>query len=149
MNIYHIETLARSLTTGSTRRGVVAVLAATLLGGLASLVGWDSAGANDHRKRRRWRRKQRRRGEDHNQTLEPAPIPDGCVPNAIPFTPPTGFWSQDSQCCGAGSCCTLGDAPEACYDLLTNPSACGRSCDTIVNCANTDQQCVNGECVDF
>jgi hypothetical protein len=147
MNMDFIDTLARTLTSVSTRRGVMALFAAAALGGPAGLVGWDSVEANDRRKRRRRRRKQRRRGQSHNQAQEPTL--DVCIPNVIPFRPPTGFCSEDNQCCGAGSCCTLGDAPQACYDLLTNPVACGRSCDTIVNCVNTDQQCVNGECVDF
>jgi hypothetical protein len=144
-----IDRLAQSLTTGYTRRGGVAIVTATALGGLASLAGWESAKANDRQKRRRRRRKQRRRGQDRKQTRDSAPMADLCVPNAIPFTPPTGFCSEDNQCCDAGHCCALGDAPQACYDLLTNPVACGRSCDAIVNCVNTDKQCVNGECVDF
>jgi hypothetical protein len=41
------------------------------------------------------------------------------------------------------------DGPySGCYDLLSHTTACGLSCETIVNCLNTDQQCVNGQCVD-
>jgi hypothetical protein len=36
----------------------------------------------------------------------------------------------------------------ACYELLTHTTACGHSCETIVNCLDTNQLCVNGECVD-
>jgi hypothetical protein len=54
--------------------------------------------------------------------------------------------------CDSGACCTFREIDgtyTGCFDLLTRQTTCGLSCETIVNCLNTDQQCVNGECVDF
>jgi hypothetical protein len=55
--------------------------------------------------------------------------------------------------CGPGeTCCTfIGDTgPETeCFDLSSQQTACGTSCDTVVNCRNfdPDRQCIDGECV--
>jgi hypothetical protein len=39
-----------------------------------------------------------------------------------------------------------GEQVSACYDLLSHTTACGRSCDAVVGCFNSGQQCVNEEC---
>lgn len=65
---------------------------------------------------------------------------------------------KDEQHCGecgnackvGETCCTFpepGGALTNCHDLRTQTTACGTSCDNVVNCLNTGQVCVNGECV--
>lgn len=74
-----------------------------------------------------------------------------CVPITTPFEPSAGSCSSDRECCGTGQCCTFNDVGgpvSSCFNLLTHTTACGTSCDTVVNCFNFDQICVNGECVD-
>lgn len=74
-----------------------------------------------------------------------------CVPITPPFEPSAGTCTADRECCGNALCCTFDDVggPEStCIDVLTHTTACGQSCDTVVNCFNTDQICVNGVCVD-
>jgi hypothetical protein len=74
-----------------------------------------------------------------------------CVPLTLPFEPPAGICTSDRECCGNGLCCTFDDVggPESlCIDVRTHTTACGTSCDTLVNCFNTDQICVDGVCVD-
>jgi hypothetical protein len=54
-------------------------------------------------------------------------------------------------CAPGEQCCTFfepGGSTAQCYDLLTHTTACGLTCDTVVNCFNTGQICVNGVCVD-
>ncbi len=74
-----------------------------------------------------------------------------CVPVTPPFSPFAGFCSSDQECCDNALCCTFDDADgpvSICIDVLTHTTACGLSCDSLVNCFNTNQVCVNGECVD-
>jgi hypothetical protein len=81
----------------------------------------------------------------------------------------TGFTKCDKKCfdleqneshCGecnnacrdGETCCTFFEGPggfvTACHDLRTQTTACGTGCNNVVNCFNTDQVCVDGECVD-
>jgi hypothetical protein len=80
---------------------------------------------------------------------------DGTCERCVPLTPlfeqPPQTCSSDAECCGDGLCCTFDDESggfiTGCYDLLTHATACGLSCDAVVNCHNTGQICVDGECV--
>ena len=75
-----------------------------------------------------------------------------CVPLTPVFDMPPATCASSSECCDGGTCCTFDDGPggllTGCFDLLTHTTACGLSCGTVVNCLNTDQVCVNGQCVD-
>jgi hypothetical protein len=78
--------------------------------------------------------------------------PQQCVPLTAVFDMPPATCASSDECCDGGTCCTFReiDGPHSgCFDLLTRQTTCGLSCETIVNCLNTGQQCVNGECVDF
>jgi hypothetical protein len=76
-----------------------------------------------------------------------------CVPITRAFEESRGSCASSDACCDAGTCCTFldGGGPESkCFDLLTHQTACGATCETVVNCLNfqPDRQCVNGECVE-
>lgn len=65
---------------------------------------------------------------------------------------------NDEQHCGTcgnacktgETCCTFSRSEQEprCFDLSSDTTACGTTCDTAVNCLNTDQICVAGACVD-
>lgn len=79
-----------------------------------------------------------------------APL-EQCVPLTPVFDRPPAPCGSSAECCNGGTCCTFReiDGPyTGCYDLLSHTTACGHSCEAIVNCLNTDQICVNGQCVD-
>ena len=75
-----------------------------------------------------------------------------CIPVRGAFEEPAGSCASSDECCDGGTCCTFNDVggPESiCIDLLTHQTACGSTCENVVNCLNfqPDRQCVNGECV--
>ena len=83
------------------------------------------------------------------------PCSDGtcCIPVRGAFEEPAGSCVSSDECCAGGTCCTFNDpgGPQSiCIDLLTHQTACGSTCETVVNCLNfqPDRQCVNGECVE-
>ncbi|HYI14928.1 MAG TPA: hypothetical protein VEX37_06035 [Thermomicrobiales bacterium] len=139
MDYEHFDTLTRSLAAGTHRRRVLGLLAGTALGGLAGQFALTDIAADRGKKKRRQKRRRRKQQEQ-------------CVPNAIPFEPATGSCARDGDCCGTGTCCTFSGEPgqpvASCFDLLSNTTACGRSCETAVNCLNSGQICRNGVCVD-
>lgn len=158
-----IAALARSLTLSPTRRRGLGLLAGTACGGLLGLLGIASVDAGNTRKKRRRRRrkKQQRRRKDKDkdnaknldldQSTDQDPGQIQCVPLTPVFDMPPVTCASSSECCGGGTCCTFTeiDGPyTGCYDLLAHTTACGLSCEALVNCLNTGQQCVNGECVD-
>jgi hypothetical protein len=78
-----------------------------------------------------------------------------CVPNA-PVSgalPSRHRCSASSECCDGGACCNFdppGNSREGpqCLDLRSHTSACGTTCENVVNCFNIPgTECVNGQCV--
>jgi hypothetical protein len=76
-------------------------------------------------------------------------VPNAPIANAIPGR---HVCTASSECCDGGTCCNFDDPNNPregprCFDLSSHTSACGTTCANIVNCFNTNQQCVNGQCV--
>jgi hypothetical protein len=126
------DAFSRVLTTTGARRRVLRAL--TSLGVLGLFGAAEAEAGRKNRRKRRRRRKKR------------APR---CIANTPPFEAPTAACTASGDCCGTGSCCGFGEDGPACYDLLTNQSACGLSCATADNCVNyvPPRRCVNGACV--
>jgi hypothetical protein len=140
-----VVAFARRIASGQTRRRIVASLAASLtLAGSTNLLGLSEVDAGNNKKRRRRRRRKRRRQRRRDDNGQ-------CVAITLPFEGSAGSCNASSECCDGGTCCTFNDVggPESiCIDLLTHTTACGLTCETVVNCFNSDQICVNGVCVD-
>lgn len=133
-----IAAFARKLGWESTRRRLLGVTTGTASAAFIELLEGEHASAADKKKRRRRRRRRRQRRRDQ------------CVPITPPFSESAGSCGSSNDCCEGGTCCTFNDVggPESkCFDLLTHTTACGLTCETVVNCFNSGQICVNGVCV--
>jgi hypothetical protein len=138
MKLDPISTFIRQLAPTLSRRLMLG-LAAGAASGVLLTPRDGAAGDNSKRRRRRRRRRRQRRRNDQ------------CVPITPPFSGSFGSCTESRDCCDGGTCCTFNDegGPESlCFNLLTHTTACGLTCETVVNCLNTAQICVNGECVD-
>jgi hypothetical protein len=110
--------LSRNLS-GPTRRSAMRML----LSALAGLAMLPALGESEAKKKRK------------------------CIKNSIPFEKPSKPCQKSKQCCGNGKCCDFGLGPR-CFNTRKDPTACGATCGTIVNCFNFGQVCVDGTCVD-
>jgi hypothetical protein len=125
-----VDKVVCSLTSAPTRRGVLAFMRAGAFGGLACALGLAERGIAKGKKRGKKRHRQR------------------CIRSTKPFAAPSTRCTSNKQCCGGGSCCDFGEG-SGCFNLQNNPTACGSSCDTAVDCTQTvaDALCVDGECI--
>jgi hypothetical protein len=130
VDAHTFDELARVLAAALTRRRAMSLLVGGSLGGFYQILTGPEAAAKHHHHHRHHHKHKKR-----------------CIENSVPFGKDSKRCKRDKDCCGQGSCCNFGEGRH-CFDLTRHTTACGASCETVVNCFNTGRECVDSVCVE-